>query len=294
MNRSIVYILNADTDRHEFQGANLANLIHGELFENPRAENELAVATYNVHQGRLPILGEEGEPAGIIITGSFVNVRSGQPDSAPWVSDLARYLEHFMDRYRAPIPLLGVCFGHQILSMIYGYTVEPIGHDRDENPIYEVGYPEIMLSAEGVNCPLFEGLPRTFRANESHRNRVVDSVSPPLVFYTRQTANFFQPTEVVFGLRANDGFVLATNASGIQAISLSGGRCLGIQFHPEIYINSAQQSLERKIAGLPPSLARQRLEDALERMPAEYAQSNANAAARIYHNFVNHYVLPGR
>ena len=263
MSRDVIYILNADTDRQEYQGANLANLIHGELFESPWMET-LGVATYNVHQGRFPDPHRMDKPAGIIITGSFVNVRSGQPDSAPWVTELARYLEGFM---HDPIPILGVCFGHQILSMIYGHSVEPIGNDADGNPIYEVGYPEITLTEDGRSYALFRGLPRTFRTNESHRNRVVQNTG---------------------------GQALAYNASGIQAILLDGGFRIGIQFHPEIYLRTAQESLERKIRGLAPSAARRRLEEAHEVMPSEYAQSNNNAAARMYHNWINHYVLAER
>ena len=80
---------------------------------------------------------------------------SGSPRDA-WVHDgvnerAMAVVEHCLDESK---PMLGVCYGHQLLGCAIDASVgrQPMG--------YELGNVEITLTDEGVNCPLFEGLPR--------------------------------------------------------------------------------------------------------------------------------------
>jgi GMP synthase (glutamine-hydrolysing) len=101
-------------------------------------------------------------------------------------------------------PLLGVCFGHQIIGAAAGASVVP-------NPRgWEVATRSIELTDDGRADPLFAGIPECFTANESHRDEVDATTLPPAVR------------------------VLARNAkSAVQALALGDG-VRGVQFHPEI------------------------------------------------------------
>jgi GMP synthase (glutamine-hydrolysing) len=138
-----------------------------------------------------PIAGYDG----IILSGSPASLI----DPAPWMhaaAELAREAD------RRGIPVLGVCFGHQLVGWAWGGTVRinPNG--------WEVGTVEVELTDEGRRDPLFDGLPPRLRVNQSHRDEV-----------------------------ATLGPGVATLASGgktqHQAIRVSE-HVRGVQFHPEM------------------------------------------------------------
>lgn len=56
--------------------------------------------------------------AGIVISGSTASVYEGDH---PWLDDQIRLIETCIDRH---IPLLGICFGHQLVNSALGGTVE--------------------------------------------------------------------------------------------------------------------------------------------------------------------------
>ena len=115
-----------------------------------------------------PFLGEALPPLegldGILLTGSPASVR----DETPWMREVAGFLREAAER---EIPLLGVCFGHQILGEAFGGRVEksPGG--------WEFGTVPIHLTEEGASDPLFSGLPRTFLAHAVHQDEL--SRPPP-------------------------------------------------------------------------------------------------------------------
>ena len=257
--RRKILLLNTDTDRAENLDDNLANYLHGVLFDQPRVQREAAVITYNVHQGIFPDEREQFD--GAMITGSVVNVRSGAPGFEEWVTQLGNYLPTLRNQN---CPILGVCFGSQITAISFGGEVQPIGTTSDGKPVYELGYPEVRLTPEGIASPLFEGFNPVFRVNESHRNIVVNL--PP------------------------GSTLLAENDFGYQAFQLDKN-IFGIQFHPEIYLNPAIRSLERRIKKSDPGEYRDNLTSARDRIGAEYTLTNGNEAVKIYSNFVNNFVL---
>ena len=130
--------------------------------------------------------------AGVVVTGSLASVTaptSWMQRTGDWLVEIAR-----------TVPVLGVCFGHQLLAYALGGTVE-----RNPNGP-EVGTREITLTAEGQRDPLFAGLPSTLRVQESHEDHVP---APP-------------PGATV--LARNDH-------TPIQAFA--HGRIRAVQFHPE-------------------------------------------------------------
>lgn len=108
---------------------------------------------------------EDAPPAhryhGIVIGGSHSSVYDGDP----WIRRLEEHTRRWIGE---GVPLLGVCFGHQLIAQAAGGRVE-------RNPKgWELGTRTIELTAAGQNDPMFAGLPATFQAMQSHQDMVVE------------------------------------------------------------------------------------------------------------------------
>ena len=105
------------------------------------------------------LLPELAALAGIIVTGSHDMVT----DRAEWSERTGQWLARAA---RAGVPVLGICYGHQLLAHALGGQVgyNPSG--------VEMGTVEIQLTPEGADDPLFRGLPPAFNANASHHQQV--------------------------------------------------------------------------------------------------------------------------
>ncbi|HXK52746.1 gamma-glutamyl-gamma-aminobutyrate hydrolase family protein [Candidatus Nomurabacteria bacterium] len=73
-------------------------------------------------------------------------------------------LSHIIER---EIPLLGVCFGHQLIAHLYG------GEVVEDKSKAETGLNKITLNANGLNDPIFSGIDKDFYAIEGHKSSVV-------------------------------------------------------------------------------------------------------------------------
>lgn len=148
--------------------------------------------------------------AAIIVSGS----PSSLAEPEPWMDDALALVRR---AHEDGTPLLGVCFGHQLIGRAFGGTVV-------ENPRgWEVGTCAVHLHEAARQDPLFSGLETTLSVNLTHRDMVA------------------LPADHAGPLR-----VLAHNeATPIQALA-AGEHIRGVQFHPEITGAVAQAYIEAR------------------------------------------------
>lgn len=135
-----------------------------------------------------------GEIAAAVVTGSSAMVT----DRDPWSERAAAWLREAVEAGR---PVLGICYGHQLLAHAFAGEVAPSPRGR------EIGTVEVTLTDAAQSDPLFAGLPRRFLAQATHLQAVASL--PP-------------------GARP----LAATALDPLSAFAL-GPRAWGVQFHPE-------------------------------------------------------------
>jgi GMP synthase (glutamine-hydrolysing) len=130
---------------------------------------------------------------GVLLTGSYASVT----ERAPWMVALGELLI----QAAGSIPVLGVCFGHQLLASALGGPVER----NPRGP--EVGTREVVLTDAGRADPLLAGLPARLPVQQLHEDHV--PAAPP------------------------GAVLLATGRhTPVQAFA-HGPRLRAVQFHPE-------------------------------------------------------------
>ncbi len=141
-----------------------------------------------------PDLPDPTTLARVLVTGSAAMVT----DDARWIGATAAWLRIAVE---AGTPVLGICFGHQLLA-------HALGGEVGYNPGgVEVGSVALALTQEAGSDPLFAGWPAKATVNMSHRQSVL--ALPP------------------------DAVHLAGTARDAHAAFRIGTRAWGVQFHPE-------------------------------------------------------------
>lgn len=116
-------------------------------------------------QRDIPIPG--GTFDGIVVGGSPASAN----DRKDWISYLVKLIRQWADRQ---IPLLGICFGHQLIAHALGGRVQ-------KNPQgWEVGYCAIDLTPEGRDDPFFATLSSPLNVMQTHRD-IVTALPPEAV-----------------------------------------------------------------------------------------------------------------
>ena len=139
----------------------------------------------------LPVIDDV---AAAIVTGSPAHVT----DLAPWNEIAAVYLRLLHEQQN---PILGVCYGHQLLAWAFGGVVgfHPKGR--------EIGTIDVELTREAASDLLFDKMPKKFSAQASHQQSVLSL-----------------PDEAV---------LLAKNSFDAHHAFRLGSSTWGVQFHPE-------------------------------------------------------------
>lgn len=99
--------------------------------------------------------------AGAVLTGSASMVT----EKLPWSERTAGWIRNAMD---VELPLLGVCYGHQLMSHALGGRVDYLPGGR------EMGTIPLTLRGEVGNDPLAAALPETFAAHATHEQSVLE------------------------------------------------------------------------------------------------------------------------
>ena len=115
---------------------------HGDypdLFQQLLKDRDLTFRTWSVVDGELP--QGPGDAEGWLITGS----RHGAYEDHPWIPPLESLIR---DIHAAKVPLVGICFGHQIIAQALGGKVEkyPGGWSVGRTE-YDFGGDRIALNA---------------------------------------------------------------------------------------------------------------------------------------------------
>lgn len=162
----------------------------------------------------LPVLPEPSLYIGIILTGSSAMVT----DREEWSERLKPWL---IECNNQKIPILGICYGHQLLAETFGGKVEKRADGL------EIGTVTITRSLASKNDDLFKNLPITFPAHTVHWQSVLKL-----------------PQNAV---------LLASSRLDIHHAYRVGNNIWGVQFHPEFaevamsfYINEYQRELQNE------------------------------------------------
>ncbi len=178
---------------------------------------------------------------GVVVTGSRASVYWDEA----WIPPLVDWVAEAHER---GIPILGVCYGHQVLAEALGGRVA--GMDG-----FEIGYNEIERRPEAADDELLDGLGEAFLAFTTHGDTVVDL--PP------------------------EAALLAENDYGVHAFR--AGHAWGVQFHPEYDVETAREVTEDKRD----SVGDERVDAVLDEItPANYEA--ACETKRLFENFTRY------
>ena len=171
---------------------------------NFRRELDADVRAYKVSEREFPprVDTEFGFDA-VIVSGSQTSVY----DDEPWIERTEAWVREAVD---AGVPLLGVCWGHQLLAQAIGGEVDPMGGRG------ELGYETVRRTDE--DDPLFDGIGPSFVAFETHTDEVtaLPSAATPLA----------ETDRALQGFRVENAW--------------------GVQFHPEYDRDTARWVTEHK------------------------------------------------
>ncbi|GHC89880.1 GMP synthase [Pseudorhodoferax aquiterrae] len=198
----------------------------------------LAIRVVDARHGELPLAQTL---AGVVITGSHAMVS----DREPWSEAAAAWLRGAV---QAGLPVLGICYGHQLLAHSLGGTVgyHPGG--------IEIGTVSVQLQPAAGDDPVLGELPPVFAAQVVHRQSVQQLPEGAV----RLAANAFEPN---------------------QAFRV-GPAAWGVQFHPEFSAQAMRAYVER----LGPELHA----EGHDPVAVAAGVADTPAAARVLRNFGQH------
>jgi GMP synthase (glutamine-hydrolysing) len=146
----------------------------------------------------------------VLVSGSAASVL----DPLPWFGPLVALLQ---DALRQGVPVLGICFGHQVLSQ----AAFGAGAVR-RAPRGELGWVEVERLGPD---PLLDALPERFTCFSSHHDEVVEGPGMQVLARSERCA--------------------------VQAYRVLDRAAWGVQFHPEMERAETDQLVRTGLAGHP-------------------------------------------
>jgi len=145
--------------------------------------------------------------AGIVVTGSGAMVSHREP----WSEQTAEWLRDAVER---TTPVLGICYGHQLLAHALGGRVGPNPHGR------EIGTVRVQLTPEAADDALLAGFGGALLVHTTHSEAVLELPKPAV----RLASSKADP---------NSAFSFGTAAWGVQ-------------FHPEFDAHVMKRYIEER------------------------------------------------
>lgn len=163
----------------------------------------------DVKQGRLMDISADDieDVVGVIISGAPLLVT--EIDPTPYIDKLSWITT-------CEIPVLGICFGHQIIGLMYGAFATRMREDRDW---------QIIEAYE--ECPLFNRLPNEIEMMQDH----CETISIPADFE----------------------LIASSDACVNEVMQHKTKPIFGVQFHPEVSGNHGKMLIENFIKLTNPS-----------------------------------------
>ena len=198
------------------------DLEHGRVLDDPvsgpahRARRERA---------RARVAAAAGEPCAVLGYGEIPRLQHVAPRAlvlSGSTTDWDRFAWHDLEGVlaiirTAPVPILGICAGHQLIGRAHGAAWGPLGPlqegETDPDPRFAPGQRKergFLPVQTDPHCPLFDGLGTTACFFQSHYWQLHDV---PAGFIARACSPW----------------------SPIQAIEHRDRLLFGVQFHPERY-----------------------------------------------------------
>jgi len=133
--------------------------------------------------------------SGIVVTGSPAYIT----DEADWNFIVADYCRSAIENRK---PILGVCYGHQLLAWAFAGSVGFNPNGR------EIGSTEVQLTQAAENDPLFSGLPRQLVVQVSHLQSVLRLPENAVLLASNQmdTNHAFRLGELAWGVQFHPEF----------------------------------------------------------------------------------------
>ncbi len=208
--------------------------------EHARSIARYLATSYQIYEAREDIFPQKLDDfRALIITGSAASAN----DDYPWIKKIEGWVRA---SYKENIPMLGICFGHQVIAKALGGKVERLPHLSLGWNLFSVDSPENRIFS-GINNPTY--------SFSFHYDYV--SELPP------------------------QGQVLQENDVSIQAFQIRGKNIYGFQHHPEFCPKAALHVVENNREGILASLGP---EKGAERMNFPREGSNQNIR-QIFTNF---------
>ncbi len=138
---------------------------------------------------------------GIVITGSPAMVTERQP----WSEAVARWLDFEINERQSRVPVIGICYGHQLIAHALGGRVDYNPRGR------EIGTVEIRATGAQLDDPLLGSLAFPLEAHVTHLQSVMEL--PP------------------------GATLLAASALEPHHAYRVGDAVWGVQFHPEFTVD---------------------------------------------------------